>query len=173
MRVTRLGPALWKLHAAAHPYLLIRLTNLQRPQRFAGADTGNAHRVALSAGHAGFHRPPETAAGRLTRVGVIGLVQKHQSEDDEEGGQKERAHPQQFPKYHGRILTERSSQLARSRLNFSSGDTLKPAMSQRNNLPMLLPPGNSTLVPALELHISIYARSGLDLDFTSPRLRTF
>jgi hypothetical protein len=100
-------------------------------------------------------------------------VQKHQSEDDEEGGQKERAHPQQFPKYHGRILTERSSQLARSRLNFSSGDTLKPAMSQRNNLPMLLPPGNSTLVPALELHISIYARSGLDLDFTSPRLRTF
>jgi hypothetical protein len=40
MRVTRLGPALWKLHAAAHPYLLIRLTNLQRPQRFAGTDSG-------------------------------------------------------------------------------------------------------------------------------------
>ena len=47
------------------------------------------HRVvvaALSAGHAGFHRAPEAAAGRLVRMGVIGLVEKHQSQHDKERG---------------------------------------------------------------------------------------
>jgi len=42
--------------------------------------------AALLARHAGFHRAPETAAGRLARMGVIGLVEKDQSHGDKERG---------------------------------------------------------------------------------------
>ncbi len=42
---------------------------------------------ALSTGHACLHRAPEAAAGRLASVGVIGLVQQHQGEGDEDGSQ--------------------------------------------------------------------------------------
>jgi len=42
--------------------------------------------AALSAGHAGFHRAPEAAAGRLARMGMIGLVEKDQSHGDKERG---------------------------------------------------------------------------------------
>jgi hypothetical protein len=38
----------------------------------------------LLAGHPGVHRAPEAAACRLARMGVIGLVEKHQSQDDKE-----------------------------------------------------------------------------------------
>lgn len=60
--------------------------------------------TALSTGHPCFHRAPEAAAGRLAGMGMMGLVEQYQCENDEQRREQERAHAGAFAKDHGRSL---------------------------------------------------------------------